>query len=51
MLEGVRAIKVSLLGLAVTALLQLVIVAFSGSVALLSDTLHNFGDALTALPL
>ena len=35
----------------VTALLQVVIVAFTGSVALLADTIHNFGDALTAIPL
>lgn len=49
--EGIRAVKMSLLGLAVTAVLQLAVVAMSGSVALLSDTLHNLGDALTALPL
>lgn len=49
--QGVRALKVSLLGLAATAVLQVVVVALSGSVALLSDTLHNFADALTALPL
>jgi cation diffusion facilitator family transporter len=34
-----------------TALLQLVVVLLSGSVALLSDTIHNFGDAATAIPL
>jgi cation diffusion facilitator family transporter len=34
-----------------TALLQLVVVLMSGSVALLSDTIHNFGDAATAIPL
>ncbi len=49
--EGIRAVKISLLALAVTAVLQLVVVVVSGSVALLSDTLHNFGDALTAVPL
>ena len=48
---GIRATKVSLVGLGVTALIQGVIVAFSGSVALLSDTLHNLTDALTAIPL
>jgi cation diffusion facilitator family transporter len=37
--------------LLVTAGFQLVVVVFSGSVALLADTLHNFGDAATALPL
>lgn len=49
--EGVRALKISLLGLGATGILQLVLVFVTGSVALLSDTLHNFADALTALPL
>jgi cation diffusion facilitator family transporter len=49
--EGIRATKVSLVGLGVTAGLQAVIVIFSGSVALLSDTVHNLADALTAIPL
>lgn len=49
--HGIRAIKVSLAGLAATALLQVAIVAISGSVALLADTIHNFTDALTAIPL
>lgn len=49
--QGIRAVKLSLVALMVTALAQLVVVAFSGSVALLSDTIHNFSDALTALPL
>ncbi|WP_432826348.1 cation diffusion facilitator family transporter [Dactylosporangium sp. CA-092794] len=49
--EGMRALWVSLLGLGATAALQVVIVMVSGSVALLGDTLHNFADALTALPL
>ena len=49
--EGIRALKISLVALMATALLQSVVVAFSGSVALLADTIHNFGDALTALPL
>lgn len=48
---GIRATKVSLVGLGITALFQAVIVVFSGSVALLSDTLHNVTDALTAIPL
>ena len=43
--------KISLVGLGVTALFQLVIVLVSGSVALLADTVHNFSDALTAVPL
>ena len=49
--EGVRALKISLLVLAATAALQIVVVAISGSVALLADTIHNFSDALTAVPL
>ena len=49
--EGMRALKISLAGLAVTATLQVLVVAISGSVALLADTIHNFADALTALPL
>jgi cation diffusion facilitator family transporter len=48
---GIRAVKMSLLGLAATAIAQLVIVALSGSVALFADTVHNFSDALTAVPL
>jgi cation diffusion facilitator family transporter len=49
--EGIRALKVSLAALAVTAAFQVVIVAATGSVALLGDTVHNFADALTAVPL
>jgi len=49
--EGLRALKISLLVLAVTAGIQVVVVAISASVALLGDTIHNFADALTALPL
>ncbi len=49
--QGTRALKFSLGGLAVTAALQLGVFAFSGSVALLADTIHNFADALTAVPL
>jgi len=44
-------VKWSFVALFVTALLQLGVVLLSGSVALLSDTIHNFGDAATALPL
>jgi len=47
----VRALKISLVGLGVTAVLQLVVAVYSGSVALLGDSLHNVADALTALPL
>lgn len=42
---------ISLVALGVTAAAQAVVVAFSGSVALLGDTLHNVADALTAVPL
>jgi cation diffusion facilitator family transporter len=41
--QGLRAVKISLIALGVVAL--------SGSVALLADTIHNFSDALTAVPL
>jgi cation diffusion facilitator family transporter len=46
-----RAVWISLAGLGITAVLQGVVVAWSGSVALLGDTLHNLADALTAVPL
>ena len=49
--EGIRAVKLSLLLLFLTAVFQLIIVLSSGSVALLADTVHNFSDALTAIPL
>src|SRR5262245_54719363 len=49
--EGVKAVGQSLAVLAVAALVQLVIFLLSNSVALLADLIHNFGDALTALPL
>ena len=49
--EGMRALWISLVALTATAALQAVVVAISGSVALLGDTLHNAADALTALPL
>lgn len=48
---GIRAVKISLVVLGVTAAVQLVVVAVSGSVALFADTAHNFSDALTAVPL
>ncbi len=49
--RGIWAIKWSFLGLMVTALLQVGVVVISGSVGLLADTIHNFGDAATAIPL
>lgn len=48
---GIRAVKISLLVLGVTAIVQVAIVVVSGSVALAADTIHNFSDALTAVPL
>ena len=49
--EGIQAVKWSFFGLAFTALLQLLVVFITGSVALLADAIHNFGDAFTAVPL
>jgi len=49
--RGIWAVKWSLVGLLITALLQAVVFWFSGSVALLADLIHNVGDAMTALPL
>ncbi len=49
--RGIWAVKWSFVGLLATALFQLAVVLLSGSVALLSDTIHNFGDAATAIPL
>ena len=48
---GRRALWTSLVGLGLTAAVQAVIVTFTGSVALLGDTLHNVADGLTAVPL
>jgi cation diffusion facilitator family transporter len=49
--RGIGALKVSLGVLLITSLFQVVIALSSGSVALLADTIHNFSDALTAIPL
>ncbi|HQT15666.1 cation diffusion facilitator family transporter [Reyranella sp.] len=49
--RGIWAIKWSFVILAITAILQLIVVFMSGSVALLADTIHNIGDATTAIPL
>ncbi|OBH19762.1 cation diffusion facilitator family transporter [Mycobacterium sp. E3247] len=48
---GIRAVKISLLGLGATAFVQVVIAVVSGSIALVADTIHNFSDAFTAVPL
>jgi cation diffusion facilitator family transporter len=49
--EGLRTVAISLGVLLVTALVQTAIFMATGSVALLADLIHNFGDALTAIPL
>ena len=48
--EGIRAVLLSLAVLGVAAIAQTVIFVASGSLALLADLIHNFGDALTAIP-
>jgi divalent metal cation (Fe/Co/Zn/Cd) transporter len=49
--EGVKAVALSLLVLGLTAVAQLLVFLLTHSVALLADLIHNFGDALTAIPL
>ena len=49
--RGIRALKISFGVLMITAVVQAALVALTGSVALLADTIHNFSDALTAVPL
>ncbi|MCC4768988.1 cation diffusion facilitator family transporter [Methanosarcina sp. DH2] len=49
--RGLHAVKWSFICLMITALFQILVVWVSGSVALLADTIHNFGDAATAIPL
>ena len=49
--DGVRVVLISLALLGVTAAIQAVIYLATDSVALLADLIHNFGDALTAVPL
>lgn len=49
--KGIWALKWSFIGLFITAMLQAVVVWYTGSVALLADTIHNFSDATTAIPL
>src|ERR1700674_2563613 len=49
--RGLWALKWSFVGVMVTAVLQAVVVVLSGSVPLLADTIHNFADAATAIPL
>jgi cation diffusion facilitator family transporter len=49
--QGLRAVGLSLAVLGITALIQTIIFIASGSIALLADLIHNFGDAATAIPL
>jgi len=49
--RGIWAVKWSLAGLLLTALVQAAVFWLSGSVALLADLIHNVGDAMTAVPL
>ena len=49
--EGLRAVSLALVVLGLTAVAQVLVFVASGSVALLADLIHNFGDAATAIPL
>jgi cation diffusion facilitator family transporter len=49
--QGSRVVKISFAALMVTALIQVLVIWATSSVALLADTIHNFSDALTAIPL
>lgn len=49
--DGIRAVKISLVVLLATTAIQVAVLVITGSVALLADTIHNFSDALTAVPL
>lgn len=49
--RGLWVVKWSFIGLMITATLQIIVFLMSGSIALLADTIHNFGDASTAIPL
>jgi divalent metal cation (Fe/Co/Zn/Cd) transporter len=49
--EGIRAVSLSLAVLGLTAIAQTIVFLASGSIALLADLIHNYGDALTAVPL
>jgi divalent metal cation (Fe/Co/Zn/Cd) transporter len=49
--DGLKTVGISLTVLLITSMLQLIVFVATGSVALLADLIHNFGDALTAIPL
>lgn len=48
---GIRTVWLALTALTLTAILQIVIIAWSGSIALFADTVHNIGDGLNSIPL
>jgi cation diffusion facilitator family transporter len=48
---GIHAVKISMLVLGLTSIAQIAVVLMTGSVALAADTIHNFSDGLTAVPL
>ena len=49
--QGIRAVKVGLAVLGATSITQFVVFLATNSTALLADTIHNFSDATTAIPL
>ena len=49
--KGLQAVGISFAVLGLAAAAQTVIFIASGSIALLADLIHNFGDASTAIPL
>jgi cation diffusion facilitator family transporter len=49
--QGIRTVWLALAALAITSVIQILIVVASGSVALFADTVHNIGDALNSIPL
>jgi len=49
--EGIHAVSLSLVVLCITAVVQVIIFFATNSVSLLADMIHNFGDAMTAIPL
>jgi cation diffusion facilitator family transporter len=49
--DGVRTVAISLVVLTAAAVIQTIIFVATGSVALLADLIHNYGDGLTAIPL
>jgi cation diffusion facilitator family transporter len=49
--EGIKTLKISFIGLVLTALFQCILVFLTNSAALLADTIHNFSDAFTSIPL